>query len=158
MVAILMKELQEILNECKQEDTADNLEEFNLNAETTGTGVYLCTAHQRIPIVINNVHDLNEKMKQMTSDYSLILDGKLIDEKTDIKSIYKFASIKVHSRSIKLSKISGQGETHLSEEKQQLKYNQKFMSGLENLIAEHVHDADDKKLVLTTLKTALDKL
>ena len=157
MVAISLPELNEILKGCKPEILEDSVAPFDYQVKTNGIGCYLCTSQQRIPIVVKKMENLNEKVKQMTSEFTLILDGKIVDYRFDKSNLYKFASIKIQSKDIAGKKEHTGGKTHLSSEIQQLKYNKSFQLDLQALVSKYAEE-NDAKIVFNAIKSCLEKL
>eukprot|EP00835_Amoeboradix_gromovi_P004338 NODE_331_length_10750_cov_0.204676.p6 type:complete len:157 gc:universal NODE_331_length_10750_cov_0.204676:6101-5631(-) len=152
-----LKRLENVLKQCKPEDTSDSVEDFAYSAETSGIGCYLnISQDQRIPIVAKSFSDLEEKIMQITPDYKLLLDGKVLNANNS-HLLYKYANIKVYSHSIKPAKVNAQTESHLNSGISQLKYNTSFIKEMQAIVVKYV-EGDDVKIIMNHIKNMLDKL
>ncbi len=156
MVSFLLTEVDAIIAQCKEIGPSTDIS-FEKKPNHDGIGCYLCTP-QEIPIVVTKMENLHDKLKQMASDYVMLLDGKVLDEKTTIKDLYKGCKIKVFSKSIKKSKVTAGSSTLKSSSLKQLRYNKDFLNGIQDTIKQHIMDEDDRKVVNTLFKNALEKL
>lgn len=149
--------MEAILAQCPPKQYDDPCPPFNKSCTVQGTGCYLVTQNQTIPIIVHSAQDIHDKLSQISKEYTLLLYGQVLSRDFDTSVLSRGCHIMVHAKDIKQVKASHQTTSDTTPSLQHLSSNKAFLKDLKSTIQSHT-SASDCEVVFQHLKLALEKL